>query len=251
MALGECADEAGNVFVTYINSGSVGEILEFAHGGTSPVATLSDPTGTPVACSVDPISGDLAVVNASNGEGALLIYSNASGSPTTYSYPGVDFYGVSYDNKRDVFVDGLTGYHSSQFVLAKLPKGGNSFENITLNKQVGNAAQLFWDGKYLTLGPVYREAQPGKIYRFGIRGGSGRFVGATEPRQIRGGIDEYWIVGKQIVVAYSWKPCRAICGREGTVGIWSYPSGRPIKKYIMPYGVPSTGMAFSLAQNRR
>jgi hypothetical protein len=245
-ALGECADEAGNIFVTYINSGSIGEILKFAHGGTSPVATLSDPTGMPETCSVDRISGDLAVVN---GAGTLLIYSNASGSPTTYSLPGVYFYSVSYDNKGNVFVDGLTGSNSSQFVLAKLPKGGNSFENITLNKQVDGARELDWQGKYLTIGPEY--LGQGEIYRFDIRGSSGHFVGATPLKRIRGGVDQYWIVGKQIVVAYSWKPCHAICDDEGTVGIWSYPSGRVITKRFTPYGAPSTGMALSLAQNRR
>jgi hypothetical protein len=245
-ALGECADEAGNVFVTFINSGSIGEILKFAHGGTTPVATLSDPTGTPAACSVDPISGDLAVVN---GTGTLLIYSNASGSPTAYSYPGVTLSSVSYDNKGDVFVDGLTGYQSSQFVLAKLPKGGNSFENITLNKQVGGAGELDWEGKHLTIGPGY--LGQGEIYRFDVRGGSGRFTGATQPRRIRGRIDQYWIAGKQIVIAYSWKPCRAICDDEGTVGIWNYPSGRMITKHFTPYGPPSTGMALSLAQDHR
>jgi hypothetical protein len=249
-ALGECADESGNVFVTYINSGSIGEILKFAHGGTSPVATLSDPTGTPVACSVDTISGDLAVVNASAGVGTLLIYSKASGSPTAYSYPGVTFYGVSYDNKGNVFVDGLTGSHSSQFVLAKLPKGGNSFENITLNEQVAGAAELFWDGKYLTTDGGYRYRGQDEFDRFDIRGRFGRFVGATRLRRFSDGIDQYSIVGKHVVVAYFWKPCRAICGDEGTVGIWNYPSGRLITKHFTSYGPPSTGMALSLAQKR-
>lgn len=249
-ALGECADEDGNVFVTYI-LGSIGEILKFAHGGTSPVATLSDPTGLPVACSVDPNSGDLAVVNPNNA-GTLLIYSNASGIPTTYSYPGVTFYSVSYDSKRNVFVDGLTGPHSSQFVLAKLPKGGRSFENITLNKQVGGAGGLDWDGQYLTIGQsTWYKNEMDLIHRFEIRGTSGRFEGATQPKRLLRGIDQYSIVGKQIFIAYSWKPCRAICGDEGTVGIWSYPSGRVIRKHFTPYSSPSTGMALSLAQTHR
>lgn len=243
-ALGECADEAGNVFVTYINSGSIGEILKFAHGGTSPVATLSDPTGTPVACSVDPISGDLAVVN---GTGTLLIYSNASGIPTTYSLPGVYFYSVSYDNTGNVFVDGLTGYRSSQPVLAKLPKGGNSFKNIKL-KGLNSAGELGWDGKHLTLGVP---GNPTIIYRLDISGGNGRVAGTTQLTQIHGAVDQYSTEGEHVVVAYSWKPCRAICGDEGTVGIWHYPSGRVIKKHFTPDGAPSTGMALSLAQNHR
>ena len=240
---GECADKAGNVFVTYI-LGSVGEILEFAHGGTSPVATLNDPTGSPVACSVDPISGDLAVAD---GLGALLIYRNGSGNPTTYSYPGVYFYGVAYGNKGNIFIDGLTGGQSPQFVLAKLPKGGRSFENITLNEQVGGVGELDWDGQYLTIGQsTWYKNEMDLIYRFEIRGTSGRFEGATQPKRLLGGIDQYSIVGKQIVIAYSWKPCRAICTDEGTVGIWKYPSGRSITGRFTPDGSTSMGMALSL-----
>jgi hypothetical protein len=154
---------------------------------------------------------------------------------------------ATYDNKGNVFVEGVKG-SGSQFVLAKLPRGGNSFENITLNKQVGGAGELDWDGKFLTI-PAYLGQS--EIYRFDVRGGSGRFVGATQPRRIRGGIDQYWIVGKQIVIAYSWKPCHAICDDEGTVGIWNYPSGRVITKHFTPDGSPSTGMALSLAQDHR
>ena len=244
-ALGACSDEAGNVFITYI-LGSIGEILEFAHGGTTPVATLSDPTGSPVACSVDPLSGNLAVAD---GVGALLIYRNASGSPTTYSYPGVSFDGVTYDNKGNVFVDGLTGGQSPQFVLAKLPKGGNSFENITVNEQVAGVGELGWDRKYLTIGQsAWYKNEMNLIDRFEIRGTSGRFESATQPRRIRGGVDQYSIVHEQIIIAYSWKPCSAICNDVGTVGIWHYPSGRVRAKHFTPKGLPSTGMALSLAQ---
>lgn len=240
-ALGECADKAGNVFVTYI-LGSVGEVFEFAHGDTSPAKTLSDPAGFPVACSVDTDSGDLAVVNDT---GSLSIYTHASGNPTTFNYPGVTLNSVGYGDRGTLFVDGLTAYPSSKFVLAKLPKGGSSFENVTPNKQVNGAEELFWDGKYLALQAGYNQ-----IYRFEIRGSSGRFVGATQPKHLRGGIDQYWIVDNQIVAAYSWKPCRAICSDEGTVGIWHYPSGRVITKHFTPDLSPAAGMALSLAQHR-
>ncbi len=78
---------------TDFTSGYVGEILKFAHGSTVPEATLRDGTAFPVACSVDPISGSLAVINGLDySMGTLSIYRNDSETPTTYSYPGLAFY---------------------------------------------------------------------------------------------------------------------------------------------------------------
>ena len=58
---GECSDSAGDVFiVAYSNSSyTASTIYEFAHGGTDPIATLSDPDGA-VGCAVDPTTGNLA-----------------------------------------------------------------------------------------------------------------------------------------------------------------------------------------------
>ena len=72
----------------------------------SPIKTLLDPDGIPLACSVDPTTGNLAVVNAfsSNSPGVLLIYRAASGSPTTYSDPHLEFYNAGYDSKGNLFL---------------------------------------------------------------------------------------------------------------------------------------------------
>ncbi len=88
-------------------------------------------------------------------------------------------------------------------------------------------------------------------YRLDIQGRFGSLVGVTQLKRIRGGIDQYWFVGKEIVAVYTWKPCPAICGREGAVGIWHYPSGHVITKSIPTYLSPPTGMALSLAQHHR
>ncbi|MFY9663932.1 MAG: hypothetical protein WAK19_05715, partial [Candidatus Cybelea sp.] len=44
---GECVDKKGHVFIANFAASNV---LEYAHGGTSPVATLSDPGYYPVGC---------------------------------------------------------------------------------------------------------------------------------------------------------------------------------------------------------
>src|SRR5579871_1307812 len=54
---GACADAQGNVFIAV---GST--VTEFAHGGTTPIKTLSLPGNEAFGCSVDPTSSNLAVV---------------------------------------------------------------------------------------------------------------------------------------------------------------------------------------------
>jgi hypothetical protein len=48
---GECVDTAGDVFIVNSNTS---QILEYAHGGTTPIATLSDPGYYPNGCAYDP-----------------------------------------------------------------------------------------------------------------------------------------------------------------------------------------------------
>ncbi|MGA7201587.1 MAG: hypothetical protein WBX26_07145 [Candidatus Cybelea sp.] len=63
MSGGICSDSDGNIFVP-----DEYEILEYAHGGTQPIATLSDDGGYgyPNGCAVDPSTGNLAVTNDIN-----------------------------------------------------------------------------------------------------------------------------------------------------------------------------------------
>ena len=48
---GICADKAGNVWI--VNDGAQ-QVVEYAHGGTSPILTLSDPGEYPEGCAVIP-----------------------------------------------------------------------------------------------------------------------------------------------------------------------------------------------------
>ena len=87
---GECVDGAGNVFVT---NSFKGQILEYAHGGTTPIATLSDPNQYPIDCAVDPTTGNLAVTNyfAKTGPGSVAIYQGAQGAPLFYAENNVNY----------------------------------------------------------------------------------------------------------------------------------------------------------------
>ncbi len=51
---GDCIDASGNVWI--VNT-EASQLLEYAHGGTTPIARLSDPGQYPVGCSFDPTTG--------------------------------------------------------------------------------------------------------------------------------------------------------------------------------------------------
>lgn len=165
---GACSDEHGNVFVT--SSGS-STIVEFAHGGTEPVSTLSDPGEYPAACSVDSTSGHLAVINylsAGGGRGSVSIYNdtNSGSVPETYTDQEIYAYAYcAYDSHGNLFIDG-TRTAKRDFEFAELPRDSKTFQKgFPLSMKWPGPMQ--WDGRYLAVGVpdkrlVYRVSK-GKI----------------------------------------------------------------------------------------
>jgi hypothetical protein len=95
------------------------QVLEFAHGGTKPIATLSLPGTQAAGCGIDQKTGNLAVVF--DGSGAnVAIFPAATGMPTLYETHILPYY-CGYDNEGNLFVSGLDG---SNGALAELPSGG-------------------------------------------------------------------------------------------------------------------------------
>jgi hypothetical protein len=78
--VGACVDKAGNVWI--VNQDPP-EVIEYAHGGSIPVATLSL-DGDLYGCSIDPGTGNLAVVEDDYG---ITIFPNAQNPPTTFATP--------------------------------------------------------------------------------------------------------------------------------------------------------------------
>ena len=161
---GECSDRSGNVFVTEPTAGK----SEFAHGGTRPIAVLKD--SAPVACSVHPTTGDLAVANQSSqaGPSGVSIFAAAHGAPVKYSAKGFyQHYAVAYDGAGNLFVDGVSRH--LKFRLAELLKNTAAFAALTVDHQIRVPGNVQWDGTYLAIG----EQGKGRIYRFAIAGGHG------------------------------------------------------------------------------
>ncbi len=150
---GECVDKAGNVWVANLASGE-GRITEYAHGGTRPIKILQDTGYRPLSCSVDPTTGNLAVTNFSansGGQGNVLIYAHAVGTPKSYEPPSMYFaYFSAYDDAGNLYVDGENQY--GYFEFAELPNGSSTFENILLSPIISIPGGVQWDGKNVAVG---------------------------------------------------------------------------------------------------
>lgn len=167
-----CVDKAQDVYVADL---VLQEVLEYTHGGTTPIKTLGTGGGA-ISCSVDPTTGNLAVANYElpSAPGNVLVYRGASGNPTAYSAPNItDYFFVGYDAKGNLFVD---GQGSSGFGLAEMPAGSSSFEAITINVAITFPGGVQWDGKYLDVG----DQKSNTIYQFAVSGTSATEKGSVD-----------------------------------------------------------------------
>jgi hypothetical protein len=216
---GMCVDRKGDVFIAEFNAN---EILEFAHGGSTPIAELHD-SGQPLGCSVDRKSGDLAVSNEygpSGGYGNVEIYAQAQGTPQTYYTNPSEMSGIQlcgYDDKGNLFVDGTNRYN--QFRFAELTKG-KQFVYMSLSQNINTPGGVLWDGQYVTLGD--EGANPAVIYQLSITGSAASVAGTTT-LDSTSRVRTYWIPelhsdktqGTQVIAPSIF----------GTIGFYDYPSG--------------------------
>jgi hypothetical protein len=176
---GLCSDNAGDVFVTSQGSDYQGYIYEYAHGGTEPITTLSDP-GEPLGCAVDPETGSVAVTNYFADDppyydGDVVIFPNGQGPPTEYSDPNVGYFlFCSYDATGDLFADG-DGY------LTELSAGGQSLSDITLDQRI-DPGSIQWVDAYQAFVVADRSGGPRgpiDIYQVQVSGSTGTVSGPT------------------------------------------------------------------------
>jgi hypothetical protein len=143
-----------------VNSGD-DEIDEYAGGGTSPIATLSESAGEAAGCSVS-TKGNLAV--SILGSGDVVIFTGAKGSGTTVA-DGLDStYFIGYDPKGDLFVDGIT--ESDTYGMVEMAAGSSSFKAVTLPNTIEFPGGVQWDGKYITL----NDQEAHDIYQYSVTG---------------------------------------------------------------------------------
>ena len=205
---GVCSDSDGNVFVTNNT-----QVLEYTHGGTTPIATLTLPGIYAAACGVDPRTGNLAVAFGGDSYGNIAIFKNETGTPMIYN-TGEGFAFCGYDNNGDLFV---SGYNNELSALAELPYGGSTFIPITWGYDEGHPNQVQWDGHYMTWETFGRKET--SILRFTVSGSAATVVGKTHLRGPQW-ITQSWIAGDRVIVPYASQG-----GATNKIGVWRYPKG--------------------------
>jgi hypothetical protein len=214
---GLCSD--GNN--AYITSTTAGAIVEYAAGASTPSRTIDDPYGLPIACSVDPVSGDLAVSNIlseSYGAGSLAIYPKAQGKPRKVTSKRFQQFGfVQYDGSGNLFIEGSDSQFTSNY--AEIPAGSKRIKVICSNSQSAEFTDsLGWDGTYIVRGGT------NGVYRTKVC----KTVGFTP---LTGGSDviQFTIAGNALI---------APDAGNLNVGIYPYPKGGAAELTLSGFSQP-------------
>jgi len=230
---GLCSDLSGNVYVTTQGDGQSSHqsnIYEYAHGGTTPITTLTDP-GFAYACAIDAATGNLAVTNVtgpSSGYGNIAVFQGARGTPMTYTDPNFEgFTFCTYDDVGNLFADG-----GPANIIDMLPKGGGALAEIQLSKNI-DSGSIQWASNVLAIANVSGVSHSDQlIYKVRVSGNSGRVTGPILLSNSRGthavGSVQFWIQGRTII-GPGYKPP----GINGILEFWKYPKGGLATKTIL------------------
>jgi hypothetical protein len=226
-ALDACSDSAGDVFLTVDDS-----VLEYAHGATTPSATLTL-SGTTVGCAVDPKTGNLAVTFFGGGSNDVAIFPNGSGTPSLYNAGGAFYCG--YDNDGNLFVD---TQEDSGIRLSELPYGSSDFYALTISPGIGrNPGTLQWDGQYLAMEAGIGTNHPRHllaVYQLSVNGSTATVVNTVHFAGVRFSSFLSWIHAGKILIPYSGSKKDPY----SYIGIWAYPKGgKPLKRIRGPSAV--------------
>jgi hypothetical protein len=204
---GDCADRAGNVWII---TNFPPEAIEYAHGGTTPISTLSVPAPSyAFACAVDPSSGNLAVTQ----DAGVSVYQDAQGTPSTYT-DWAEPMRCSYDDSGNLFAN-----TSDQ--LTELSKGSSGFIIMNFSKNETALSNVQWDGKYLAVEgrPGFgKKGAPAPMYRASVSGSTATIIHTLTlevPRQ-KPDTTGSWIADHMIAQPVD---------RGKHVAIWAYPKG--------------------------
>lgn len=208
---GLCVDSAGDVFIPNLGRSN---IFVYAHGAKVPKAILRDPNEQPYDCSIDPVTGNLAVANA---HGTISLYIGAKGTPKTYGNRRfAHMFFLGYDKNGNLFVDGQNG--SGQFEFAELPKGAKGLVNVSLSQPIEFPGGVLWDGTYVAVG----DQATSDVYRFAIANNHGTRKGFLHLDSVKYP-GQFWIYGSRIMADDT---------AGGDVLFWPYPHGGRPKGHV-------------------
>jgi hypothetical protein len=250
---GQCVDAKGDVWITDIGAGKV---FEYAHGGTTPISTLTaNSFGDPIGCSVSR-SGDLAVALTKSVDlthahpqsypvaGGILVFANGSGNPKSYqSQYCQDPHPPGYDPNGNLYFMAVKPFDQSGYYWeaepCELPAGRSSLRVVALTRAKGDVPEglgsVQWDGKHIVF---TRPAGRSTLLRTSeSANGDLKVVGVTRLRDSDCNTWGCWanyqvfLVGKKNTPVNDSEATAALttleCGCEGVTyfSAWQYPNG--------------------------
>lgn len=212
---GECVDRKGDVFV--VNTGDE-KIVEYAHGGKAPIASLQAAAANPIGCAVDPTTGDLAVSG-----GDLAVYPGAKAPPKIYADPNMSEYGwCAYDTNGNLYVDGV---YYDQVAFAELSKGSDTLTSINLDQTFADTGGIQWHGKLLAVGD---QSTP-RVYEFRMKGTQGTEASVTQLGSGAQAVHQFLIHGHTLIAPnFGWAKSQFF----SDVLFYRYPAGGDAYKTI-------------------
>ncbi|MGA7355125.1 MAG: hypothetical protein WBW76_06825 [Candidatus Cybelea sp.] len=244
---GMCSDKQGNIWV--VNTGT-SQGLKYSRTGHL-LGMVTDPSGTPAGCAVDPTNGDLALseTRGSSGAGGIEIYHNGSGSPTRYSNPSqYEYFFPTYDTDGNLYVDGFS-YPTDAVMISELPSGKHRMHTINYSGgTIRFPGGVNWDRVKRQLVVNDQECNSlyaSCVYQLTVSGFSAKIVGSTPLNNFDGtacDVDQGTIApsGK-----YFAGPCITFAYSVSSVDRWAYPSGGKPSHYNDSVVVEPIGSAIS------
>ena len=173
---GQCVDAEGDIWIT---NNAAFSVVEYPHGGSGPIQTVTT-DNYPFACSIDPMTGNLAVASfdESSGNGDVEVFPADGGAPSSYTSPSCkNLSSPGYDNKGNLYFLARNPTNACE-----LPSEGTTLRTVPLDVTITSPGGVMWDGKHLTLTDWdYGSARATLIYQVReLQRGSLRVVGNTQ-----------------------------------------------------------------------
>jgi hypothetical protein len=195
------------------NAGRTNDLItEYKVPSNKVLKTLSLPYTFTSSCAMN-TSGDLAIgvllSNSYGPAGQLVIFKNATGTPTVYNTPLAREYFDGYDPSGNLFADGFDLNYS--FALVELPKGSTKAVTIKTSNSPEFPGSVQWDGTYLSV----FDQLTSETYQYTVSGTTATLKNTV---QLNGAADcaQTWIVKGLLY-----------CGDAGNDGaeVYNYPAG--------------------------